>query len=52
MKAKMKIHMILPSALVAACLWCGESISTAQNYTQEPVTISFERIRGVDGKVY
>lgn len=52
MKAKMKIHMILPSALVAACLWCGESISTAQNYTQEPVTISSERIRGVDGKVY
>ena len=52
MKAKMKIHMILPSALVAACLWCGENISSAQNYTQEPVTISSERIRGADGKIY
>ncbi|MGM9738590.1 MAG: LysM peptidoglycan-binding domain-containing protein [Candidatus Cryptobacteroides sp.] len=48
----MKFEIIISSALIAACLLGGQKDTAAQTYTQEPVTISSERVRAEDGKIY
>ncbi len=42
---------IFSAAICAACL-CGSPSTYAQTYTQTPVTVSKEKVKGSDGKIY
>ncbi|MGM9766382.1 MAG: LysM peptidoglycan-binding domain-containing protein [Candidatus Cryptobacteroides sp.] len=48
----MRIQIFTFSALIASCLLGVQTNTAAQTYTQEPVTISSERVRAEDGKIY